>query len=103
MSDHGPDEKLDQALRRAFAAQASPADDAAFVARVRAGVANVERKQRWARAMALALLAAGAVLLTPWVVEVTLLLAQAALSPMGAACAVAVSVAAAGLALRTMR
>ena len=95
--------ELEQQLRRAFAAQPQPAADAAFVARVRAGVDAVERRQRLARAVALALLAAAAVLLTPWVVEYSLLLAQVALSPLGAACAVLVSVAAAGLALRTMR
>lgn len=103
MADHGPDEKLEQSLRRAFAAQDLPADDAAFVARVRVGVAGVERRQRWARATVLALLAAGAALLTPWVVEYSLLLAQVALSPVGAICAVVISLAAAGLALRTMR
>lgn len=101
MVDHGPDEELEQALRRAFAAQASPVDDAAFVARVRAGVDAVERSQRWARAAALALLATGAVLLTPWVVEYSLVLAQAALSPVGAICAVVVSLAAAAVVLRT--
>lgn len=101
MVDHGPDEKLEQQLRRAFAAQPMPAADDAFVARVSAGVAKVERHQRLARAAALALLAAGAVLLTPWVVELTLLLAQAALSPLGALCAVAVSLGAVGIVLRS--
>ena len=103
MSDQVVDEKLQQALRRAFAAEVAPADDAAFVARVRAGMDRVERDQRWARAAALALLAAGAVLLTPWVVEYSLVLAQAALSPLGALCAVTISVAASGLALWTDR
>ena len=95
--------ELEQKLRRAFAAQPTPADDAAFVARVRAGVDAVERRQRWARSAVLALMATGAVSLTPWIVEYSLLLAQAALSPMGAVCALVASLAAAGLALRTMR
>ena len=65
MPDHGTDEKLDRQLRRAFAAQAAPADDAAFLARVRAGVEGVERNQRGARAAALALLALCVVAATP--------------------------------------
>lgn len=103
MPDHGTDEKLDRQLRRAFAAQAAPADDAAFLARVRAGVEGVERNQRWARAAALALLALCVVAATPWVVEFSLMLAQAALSPVGALCAVVTSLTASVLALRTMR
>ena len=97
------DLELEQQLRRAFAAAAVPAADAAFVARVRAGVAVVERRQRWARAAVLAMLASGVMLLTPWIVELSLALAQAALSPMGAACAVVVSLTASGFALQTMR
>jgi hypothetical protein len=101
MVDQRPDDALERQLRRAFAVQPAPAADPAFVARVRVGVAKVERTQRLARAAALALLAAGAVLLTPWVVELTLLLAQAALSPLGALCAMAVSLGAVGIVLRS--
>jgi len=101
MSDHD----LDPILTRAFAHAAAPPDparDAAFLARVRAGVAAVERRRRLQRRAAIALVAALMILVTPWVVQLSLVLARAALSPWGMVAAMGFSLLASWRAWRTI-
>jgi len=100
---HDPKHDLDQDLLNAFAHAAAPADDLAFLARVQAAVERVERQRRWLRGLTVALIAAAMLAMTPWVVELSLRLAQAALSPEGALLALVVSLTAPWMVMRGAR
>lgn len=91
---------MDEPLKRAFAAAPVPGEDPAFLARVRGAVAAAERQRRWRLAAFAAVLAALAMALTPAVVELSLALAAAILSPQGALIATTLALCAGGSLLR---
>lgn len=95
------DQELDPSLVRTFAeSRSEPEPDAAFLARVRQGVAGVERRRRMFRGLVVVGFVLGVLAVTPWVVVGTLLLVELALSPAGAMVAMGSSVVAAGFALK---
>lgn len=99
------DHELDAVLKRAFAeadTAAAPGarSDAAFQAGVSAGVAKVERARRGWRIAGCVAFALVVLAVTPLVVQLTLALAVAALTPAGVLTAMILSLCAAGFVLR---